>query len=110
MKRFSVEKLKENYADFLDQMCEILGLKRPIDIIKLCKVVDEYLKPFETRIAAYKLMLANHKKKSSAHHITDFGVGYRSPFRKLFSALSLQAYDFPFISHAPSFLKVICKP
>lgn len=54
---------KEKYMDFIDQVCEILGLDRPIDIIHLCKAVDEYLEPFEAHIRAAECRLAEYEKE-----------------------------------------------
>lgn len=45
------EEQKEKYANFLDKVSEILGLNRSVDILRLCAVTDEYLKPIEKRIA-----------------------------------------------------------
>lgn len=45
------EEQKEKYANFLDKVSEILGLNKPVDVLKLCAVTDEYLKPIEKRIA-----------------------------------------------------------
>lgn len=45
------EEQKEKYANFLDKVSEILGLNKPVDILRLCAVTDEYLRPIEKRIA-----------------------------------------------------------
>ena len=45
------EEQKEKYANFLDKVSEILGLNKPVDILRLCAVTDEYFKPIEQRIA-----------------------------------------------------------
>lgn len=45
------EEQKEKYANFLDKISEILGLNKPVDILRLCAVTDEYLRPREKRIA-----------------------------------------------------------
>ncbi|MBQ2678790.1 MAG: hypothetical protein IJF98_01180 [Firmicutes bacterium] len=45
------EEQKEKYANFLDKVSEILGLNKPIDVLRLCAVTDEYFKPIEKRIA-----------------------------------------------------------
>lgn len=45
------EEQKEKYANFLSKVSEILGLNRPVDILRLCAVTDEYFRPIEKRIA-----------------------------------------------------------
>lgn len=44
------EEQKEKYANFLSKVSEILGLNRPVDILRLCAVTDEYFRPIEKRI------------------------------------------------------------
>ena len=44
------EEQKEKYASFLDKVSEILGLNKPVDILRLCAVTDEYLRPIEKHI------------------------------------------------------------
>ena len=44
------EEQKEKYANFLDKVSEILGLNKPVDILRLCAVTDEYLRPIEKHI------------------------------------------------------------
>lgn len=45
------EEQKEKYANFLNKVSEILGLNKPVDILRLCAVTDEYLRPIEKHIA-----------------------------------------------------------
>ena len=45
------EEQKEKYANFLDKISEILGLNKPVDILRLCAVTDKYLRPIEKHIA-----------------------------------------------------------
>ena len=45
------EEQKEKYANFLDKVSEILGLNKPVDVLRLCAVTDEYFKPIEKHIA-----------------------------------------------------------
>ena len=54
---------KEKYIDFIDRVCEMLGLGRPIDILRLCKAVDEYIEPFEAHIRAAECRLAEYEKE-----------------------------------------------
>ena len=42
---------KEKYANFLNEVSGILGLNKPVDVLRLCAVTDEYFKPIEKRIA-----------------------------------------------------------
>lgn len=49
------EEQKEKYTNFLDKVSEILGLNKPIDILRLCAVTDEYFKPIEKHIADLEL-------------------------------------------------------
>lgn len=44
------EEQKEKYINFLDKISEILGLNKPIDILRLCDVTDEYFQLIEKRI------------------------------------------------------------
>lgn len=45
------EEQKEKYANFLGKVSEILGLNKPVDILRLYAVTDEYFQPIEKRIA-----------------------------------------------------------
>ena len=56
------EEQKEKYANFLDKVSEILCLNKPVDILRLCTVTDEYFRPIEKHIAeleAYNEKLLN---------------------------------------------------
>lgn len=55
------EEQKEKYANFLDKISEILGLNKPVDILRLCAVTDEYLRPFEKRIAELETQIEKIK-------------------------------------------------
>lgn len=58
------EEQKEKYANFLDKVSEILGLNKPVDILRLCAVTDEYLRPIEKRIAELE-------KANEWHYVKD---------------------------------------
>lgn len=42
---------KEKYSAFITEVSEILGLGKPVDIIKLCMVTDNFFKPLQKQIA-----------------------------------------------------------
>lgn len=60
------EEQKEKYTNFLDKVSEILGLNKPVDVLRLCAVTDEYLKPIEKRIAELKNENAELKELNEA--------------------------------------------
>ena len=60
------EEQKEKYANFLDKISEILGLNKPVDILRLCAVTDEYLRPIEKHITELE------KENAELKSITDF--------------------------------------
>lgn len=45
------EEQKEKYGAFLNKVSEILGLNKPVDVLKLCAVTDEYIAPFQKHIS-----------------------------------------------------------
>ena len=45
------EEMKNKYGDFITKISEILGLGRPVDILKLCATTDLFFQPLEKRIA-----------------------------------------------------------
>ena len=60
------EEQKEKYANFLDKISEILGLNKPVDILRLCAVTDEYLRPIEKHITELE------KENAELKSIADF--------------------------------------
>ena len=60
------EEQKEKYANFLDKISEILGLNKPVDILRLCAVTDEYLRPIEKHITELE------KENAELKFIADF--------------------------------------
>lgn len=51
------------YEDFVDTTCEILGLKKPIDIIKLCQITDEFIEPYQSHIDGAETRLEEYEKE-----------------------------------------------
>ena len=45
------DEMKDKYSTFITKVSEIMGLEKPIDIIKLCMTTDLFFKPLEKRIA-----------------------------------------------------------
>ena len=44
------EEQKEKYSAFISDVSEILGLGKPIDILKLCMVTDRFFKPLQNQV------------------------------------------------------------
>ena len=44
------EELKDKYSAFIAEISEIMGLGKPIDILKLCATTDLFFRPLENRI------------------------------------------------------------
>lgn len=42
---------KEKYTAFLAEVSDILGLGKPVDILKLCAITDGFIRPYQERIA-----------------------------------------------------------
>ena len=60
------EEQKEKHANFLDKISEIFGLNKPVDILRLCAVTDEYLRPIEKHITELE------KENAELKSIADF--------------------------------------
>lgn len=45
------EEQKEKYRACITKISEILGFNKPIDILELCMVLDNFLIPYQERIA-----------------------------------------------------------
>lgn len=45
------DELKNKYSSFIMEVSEILGLGKPVDILKLCAVTDSFFQPLKNRIA-----------------------------------------------------------
>lgn len=59
------EEMKNKYSAFITKISEILGLRKPIDIIKLCATTDLFFQPLEKRIAELEEL---HKGMSEAYN------------------------------------------
>ena len=44
------EEEKDKYSAFIAEVSEILGLGKPVDIIKLCMITDRFFKPYQKRV------------------------------------------------------------
>lgn len=45
------DEMKNKYSAFITEISEILGLGKPVDILKLCATTDLFFQPLEKRIA-----------------------------------------------------------
>lgn len=41
---------EEKYEEFVNFTCEMLGLNKPIDILKLCQLTSAFIRPYEMKI------------------------------------------------------------
>lgn len=41
---------EEKYIEFINIVCEMLGLNKPIDILKVCQITSDFIKPYEMKI------------------------------------------------------------
>ena len=55
------EDQKEKYVNFIHKVSEILGLNKPVDILRLCAVTDEYLKPIKKHVAELEAQIEKMK-------------------------------------------------
>ena len=44
------EEQKEKYREFVSKISEILGLEKPVDVVKLCVVTNHFFKPLQNQI------------------------------------------------------------
>lgn len=44
------EEQKEKYNNFLNMVCEVLGVNKPVDVLKVCAISDEYITPLQNQI------------------------------------------------------------
>ena len=44
------DEMKDKYVDFVNGISKILGLGRPVDILKLCTTTDLFFQPLEERM------------------------------------------------------------
>lgn len=52
---------KENYMKFVNITCEILGLNKPVEVLKLCQTASEFIRPYEKRIAELESIINNNE-------------------------------------------------
>lgn len=45
------DKLKQEYSTFIEEISEILGFGKPVDILKLCATTDRFFTPLQEHIA-----------------------------------------------------------
>lgn len=72
---------KENYRKFVNLVCEMLGFNKPIDVLKLCQITSEFIRPYEKRIA--ELEKENEQKFDDSNRawkelVKGWVVDYRS--------------------------------
>ena len=58
------DEMKNKYIAFITEISEILGLGKPIDILKLCATTDLFFQPLEKRIAELEKENAELKSKN----------------------------------------------
>ena len=58
------DEMKNKYIAFITEISEILGLGKPIDILKLCATTDLFFQPLEKRIAELEKENAQLKSKN----------------------------------------------
>ncbi len=58
------DEMKNKYRAFITEISEILGLGKPIDILKLCATTDLFFQPLEKRIAELEKENAELKSKN----------------------------------------------
>ena len=58
------DEMKNKYIVFITEISEILGLGKPIDILKLCATTDLFFQPLKKRIAELEKENAQLKSKN----------------------------------------------
>ena len=41
---------EEKYKEFVNIVCEMLGFNKPIDILRLCQITSDFIRPYEMKI------------------------------------------------------------
>lgn len=41
---------EKEYIKFTNTVCEMLGFNKPIDILKLCQITSDFIRPYEMKI------------------------------------------------------------
>lgn len=57
------EEQKETYSAFASEISEILGLEKPVDVLKLCVVTDRFFKPLQNQIKELQEKLENKESE-----------------------------------------------
>ena len=74
------EELKEKYSKFIADISEILGLGKPIDILKLCQITDRFFRPLQDKVT--DLEKENERLKARCEQARDEGTGYMQQLEK----------------------------
>jgi len=65
----TTEELKDKYSAFIAEISEIMGLGKPIDILKLCATTDLFFRPLENRITDLEAQIEKMKCcENCIHH------------------------------------------
>ena len=59
---------KEKYSAFISDVSEILGLGKPVDILKLCMVTDRFFKPLQNQVKELEEQIEKMKCCSKCKH------------------------------------------
>ena len=62
------EEQKEKYSAFISDVSEILGLGKPIDILKLCMVTDRFFKPLQNQVKELEAQIEKMKCCENCNH------------------------------------------
>ena len=62
------EELKNKYSAFITEISEILGLGKPVDILKLCATTDLFFQPLEKRIEELEHQLTHRNCVDCSNH------------------------------------------
>lgn len=66
------DEIKNKYSAFIAEISEIMGLGKPIDILKLCKTTYLFFRPLEKRIADLEKENAELKSEKGCETCTKF--------------------------------------
>lgn len=72
------EEMKNKYSSFITEISEILGLGKPVDILKLCATTDLFFQPLENHIA--ELEKENAELKTRVENQKSFLKRIRAKF------------------------------
>ena len=65
--------MKNKYSAFITETSEILGLGKPVDILKLCATTDLFFQPLEKRIAELEeqLAISEHDREHNDYELIE---------------------------------------